>query len=85
MEQINLFLLQLLAGIACGRKHTCGNKIIHDFEHEASARAERLNASPYARNPVVAYACPFCWKWHIGREMEEPRVRQLAGKVVNGK
>lgn len=83
--EINTMILHLLAGVACGREHTCYHngrpKIIHEVEQDAHWHADSLNNHNSGRRKVEAYPCPFCWNWHVGRAMDMDTLKYLAAKV----
>lgn len=79
MEEINRFLLQLLAGITCGRQKACGNKIGHTTELRAYRQMEHLEyrlGGPDHR--VEVYPCPWCYRWHVGRPFSDTGLRHLS-------
>jgi hypothetical protein len=45
-------------------KH-CGAKVAHISRAKAEAEAQRL--ARVARERLVAYACKYCGKWHVGK------------------
>lgn len=42
-------------------------KKAYDTDKEAIEAARKLNASQHQISKAVAYKCPICFKWHIGR------------------
>ena len=42
-------------------------KKAYDTDKEEIEAARKLNASQYQITKAVAYKCPKCFKWHIGR------------------
>lgn len=85
MMETNLVLLHLLAGLACGEKATCGDeerrKIKHMSEESAAKHALDLNNGK-GRHKVEPYPCPFCYHWHVGREMSIEELRNKARRTV---
>lgn len=68
MDEINRFLLQLLAAISSGQDKACGKKVRHEYERYAQAHAARHNTYPGSEHhQVEVYPCPWCYQWHVGR------------------
>jgi hypothetical protein len=85
MMEINTILLHLLAGLACGEKATCGDevrrKVKHRTEKAATSHANSLNDGA-GTHRVEPYPCPYCYYWHVGREMDMKRLIRLARRTV---
>lgn len=86
MMEINLMVLHLLAGMSCGKEATCGPeakpKIKHSREEDAIRHANGLNNNPRAHHRVEPYPCPYCYFWHVGREMTMEELKSLAEMEV---
>lgn len=50
----------------CGKEKSCGNKIRHDFFHQASAHAHGHNKAKKMQKKVEPYPCYYCNGWHVG-------------------
>lgn len=70
-----LHRLHLLAGQAAGKERTCGTKVKYETEELAVKAANSINKSNNRKHINEAYPCPFCGKWHIGREMSEQELK----------
>lgn len=82
--EVELFFLHLLAGRSCGEKATCGDestrrKIKHKSEQDAIGHAKHLNEG-VGTHPVEHYPCPFCYFWHVGREMSMEELVKRANR-----
>lgn len=78
MEEINNFILQLLATITCGREKSCLAKRKYLDEEKAHERAQALSQRPNQRHKVEPYGCPWCFGWHVGRPLSRPRTLYLS-------
>lgn len=78
MEEINNFILQLLATITCGRERSCLSKRRYKSEEHAGSAAKKLSARPTQRHPVEEYGCPWCYGWHVGRPLSRSKTLYLA-------
>lgn len=76
MREINGLLQQLLISEICGWRATCGVKWQHDTEEQAEEHARKLNSRP-GRKPQEAYACGWCWHWHVGGKFNRGRLKYL--------
>lgn len=73
--------VDIVAGLAYGRKATCGVKV--DYKSQESARRAEvaLNAKDDRRHELEAYPCAWCFGWHIGRRMDEKEREMWLGYV----
>lgn len=81
MQEVNLMLLQLLAGLAQGWERSCGVKVAHFTEARAQWHADRLNASG-KRRKRSPYPCVWCFHWHVGATLRGDNLRYLANEVM---
>lgn len=65
--------------LKCAEKTAKGN--VFAFREEAEERARRTAAA--TGDPVHAYACPECGKWHIGRNSRREARRYHAAWPTN--
>lgn len=77
--------MRLRAAAAAGPEKSCGTKRKYGLEQAARIAAASLNrrAEVHAgeRSRQEAYPCPFCDRWHTGREMT-PEERKKWSKPV---
>jgi len=70
---INDILMHYRAAREAGPESACGSKQAHGTEEQADRHAAHLNGRVEVklgqRHRVEAYPCPFCFTWHVGREM----------------
>lgn len=88
MDEINVMILQLLAGAAYGSKSSCTRKVAHVLEVHAQMESSKLNGRGPHRttgksHKVAPYACTWCFQWHVGRRYSLSRLRHLAKYVMS--
>jgi len=50
------------------RDWMCLRKFRYDTIEQCQAEVDRLNRKPLQIGRAGAYRCPYCQKWHVGRE-----------------
>lgn len=90
IREINRMMLQMLAGITCGREQACTDKQSHADEDDAGFASDRLNRrGPNKRNgkgyEVGPYPCGWCMRWHVGRLYSKRRLYYLSAGVRHQK
>jgi hypothetical protein len=61
--------------IVMGEVRACVGKKKYQTERAAKRAAERKTKK--APHKLSHYPCPFCYNWHIGREMSEEQLQEF--------
>jgi hypothetical protein len=64
-----------------GEVRACVGKKKYETERAARRAAERQTKK--APRSLTYYPCPFCWTWHIGREMSEEELQKYDSYYVD--
>jgi len=73
---MNKWKAHLTAALYFGQESSCGSKIRHKTFSAASVAAQ--SASIKYGKPKAPYPCPFCDKWHVGRQMSQDELKKFA-------
>lgn len=65
------------AALFYGRESSCGTKI--KYSEDSAVKAAESMSRKYAGTKVLeAYPCPWCERWHVGRQMTEDEQQSFA-------